>query len=360
MVLVILHGDLALAVGPHIGHLRRPCGPRPCAAHLLGQGQGQGHQLRRLVAGVAEHHALVTGAVAQLAVGALLVLQGFVHAHGDVGGLLVDGGDHGAGVAVKAVLAPVIADVPDHLPGDVGDVHIAAGGDLAHHVDQSGAGRGLTGHAAQGILRQDGVQDGVGDLVADLVGMPLGDGFGSKETMAHWCVPPNQIRYVWMRNRMGGVGDLSVVLGSEGGPVRTAAGPALPSGFPRRLRRGSPAFSGESRRKERRGLRPLDPRLFIAARSHSLIFGVVVSGRIVGLLLPVYSDRFGTHFPEKHAEKYFYERQSPNQGTDMGAVLALRPGQCGTTAKTSECQRADPKKGGAGARPRDSLRPGFL
>ena len=123
---------------------------------------------------------------------------------------------------------------------------------------------------------------------------------------------------------------------------------------------GSPAFSGESRRKERRGLRPLDPRLFIAARSHSLIFGVVVSGRIVGLLLPVYSDRFGTHFPEKHAEKYFYERQSPNQGTDMGAVLALRPGQCGTTAKTSECQRAGPKNGGAGALPRDSLRPGFL
>ncbi len=159
---------------------------------------------------------------------------------------------------------------------------------------------------------------------------------------------------------MGGVGDLSVVLGRK----VVLLGP--PQAQPCQV--VSPADSGGGARlspekaggKERRGLRPLDPRLFIAARSHSLIFGVVVSGRIVGLLLPVYSDRFGTHFPEKHAEKYFYERQSPNQGTDMGAVLALRPGQCGTTAKTSECQRADPKKGGAGARPRDSLRPGFL
>ena len=184
VVLVILHGDLTLAVGPHIGHLAALADLRHALAQLLCQGQGQGHQFRRLVAGVAEHHALVTGAVAQLAVGALLVLQGFVHAHGDVGGLLVDGGNHGTGVAVKAVLAPVIANVPDHLPGDVGDVHIAAGGDLAHHVDQSGAGRGLAGHAAVGVLLQNGVQDGVGDLVADLVGVALRDGFGGEEIVS--------------------------------------------------------------------------------------------------------------------------------------------------------------------------------
>ena len=118
--------------------------------------------------------------MAQLAILAALALQGFVHAHGDVRGLLVHGGDDGAGVAVKAVLSPVIADVPDHLPGDLVDVHIALGGDLAHDMDETGAGRGLAGHAALGVLGQDGVQHGVGDLVADLVGMSLGHGLGSE------------------------------------------------------------------------------------------------------------------------------------------------------------------------------------
>ena len=57
-------------------------------------------------------------------------------------------------------------------------------------------------------------------------------------------------------------------------------------------------------------------------------------------------------FPKKYAEKHFCERKSPNQGTYMGLVIAYRPEQCGTTAKTSECQRAAPKLGGAGAPPR--------
>ena len=58
---------------------------------------GRGHQLGVLVAGVAEHHALVAGAAG-------------VHAHGDVAGLLVDAGDHGAGVGVEAVERVVVAD----------------------------------------------------------------------------------------------------------------------------------------------------------------------------------------------------------------------------------------------------------
>ena len=45
----------------------------------------------------------------------------------------------------------------------------------------------------------------------------------------------------------------------------------------------------------------------------------------------------------------------------MGTVIVPRPEQCGTIAKTSERERAGPKKrGGGGPPPRDSLRPGFL
>ena len=45
----------------------------------------------------------------------------------------------------------------------------------------------------------------------------------------------------------------------------------------------------------------------------------------------------------------------PNQGTYMGTVIVPRPEQCGTIAKTSECQRAGYKPGGAGGHPPATL-----
>ena len=44
----------------------------------------------------------------------------------------------------------------------------------------------------------------------------------------------------------------------------------------------------------------------------------------------------------------------------MGSVIAQRPEQCGTTAKTSEWQRADPKTGGPGGNAPGALSSGFL
>ena len=175
---IVLHGDLALAVGPEVVHLALLAHLGQLQGQLVGQGDGQGHQLRGLTAGVAEHPALVARAVVQPVVQlALLGLQRLVHAQGDVGGLLVDVGDDGAAVAVKAALAVDIADVTHHLAGDLGDVYVAGGGDLAHDVDHAGGHGGLTGHPGVGVLLDDGVQDGVGDLVADLVGVALGHRF---------------------------------------------------------------------------------------------------------------------------------------------------------------------------------------
>jgi len=46
-------------------------------------------------------------------------------------------------------------------------------------------------------------------------------------------------------------------------------------------------------------------------------------------------------------------KSAPNQGTYMGTVIVPRPEQCGTIAKTSECQRAGhQKRGGGGPPPR--------
>ena len=66
-----------------------------------------------------------------------------------------------------------------------------------------------------------------------------------------------------------------------------------------------------------------------------------------GMLRPIW-DAFSS---KKYAEKAFCKRKSPNQGTYMGLVIAHRPKQCTTTAKTSEWERAALKTGGRGHPP---------
>ena len=79
-VFVILHGDLGLAVGTQIGQQTLLAHVGQALGHLVCKGDGQGHQLGRLVAGVAEHHALIAGAVVQLVVAGFLGFQRLVHA----------------------------------------------------------------------------------------------------------------------------------------------------------------------------------------------------------------------------------------------------------------------------------------
>ena len=83
---------------------------------------------------------------------------------------------------------------------------------------------------------------------------------------------------------------------------------------------------------------------------------------------------FGDSFPPRGslrrwytpATKYFLQQPllpqnaNPNQGTQMGTVLAPLPEQCATTAKTSEWDRAGHKKGGPGGKATGALSSGFL
>ena len=175
VVFIVLHGDLALAVRTQIIHLAVLAHFGQALGQLVSQADGHGHQLGGLIAGIAEHHALVacTGNI-------------IVGAQGDVGTLAIDVGDDAAGVAVEAVLGAVIADGTDDVAGHTGDVDIAIGGDLAHDVDKAGGASGLTGYAGTGVFLENGVQDGIRDLIADLVGMPLGYRLGREEKFGHW------------------------------------------------------------------------------------------------------------------------------------------------------------------------------
>ena len=100
VVVVVLDGDLGLAVGTQVGQravladLGEPLG------EPVGDHDRQRHQLGGVVAGVAEHQALVAGALlVELVDGAAdAVLVAVVDALGDVGGLRADGDLDAAGV----------------------------------------------------------------------------------------------------------------------------------------------------------------------------------------------------------------------------------------------------------------------
>ena len=142
----------------------------------MGIGNGGGHQHIGFIAGKAEHHALVAGT------GLFGIVIGVVHAHGDIGRLLVHGGQHSAGVAVKAGFQRVVADIADGLAGDGRVVHCGGGGDFTHDQHHAGGSSGFTGYTGHGVLCQNSVQNAVGDLVAHFIGMSFGYGFGCKNS----------------------------------------------------------------------------------------------------------------------------------------------------------------------------------
>ena len=187
-------GDLALAVRPQMAHAAVPAHLGQPPGELVGERDGQRHLLGGFVAGVAEHHALVAGAGLGGGIGgALLDLDRIVDTECDVGRLLIDGGEHRAGLGVKTEFRAGVADLPDNLAGDMGDIDIAAGGDLPHQHDHAGGAAGLAGDTGIGVFGEDGVEDGVGDLVADLVGMSLSHRFAGKIGSCH-----NTSSFLWV------------------------------------------------------------------------------------------------------------------------------------------------------------------
>ena len=190
VVVVVLDGDLGLAVGTQVVE-------RAVLAHLgellrepVGQRDRQRHQLGGVVAGVAEHQALVAGALLVHGVdraGAALVSG--VHALGDVAGLAADRDHHAAGVAVEALLGGVVADREDPVADLLLDVDVAGRGDLARHDHEAGGQQRLDRDPAVRVLLEHGVEHRVTDLVGDLVRVPLGHGLRGEQASSHRLLP---------------------------------------------------------------------------------------------------------------------------------------------------------------------------
>ena len=174
LAVVVLDRDLALAVGPQPGDLALAAGLGQPVENLVGQLDRQRHQLGRVVAGVAEHQALVAGADL-FAFGRV-----FVDAHGDVGALPVDREHDGTGVGADAHLVVGVAHLANDLADDVGIVDHGLGGDFAGDDGDARGDHRLARHAAVGVLGEQGVEDAVGDLVGQLVGMAHADRFAGE------------------------------------------------------------------------------------------------------------------------------------------------------------------------------------
>ena len=127
-----------------------------------------------LVGCIAEHHTLVTSADCfQLFLRHLVFFcfQSLVNAHCDIGGLLVDRNHNGTGVAVKAILRLVIADLLNRLTNDLRDIYICVGGDLAGYQYETGTACCLAGYTAHRVFFHQCVQNCVGNGIAHFVGM---------------------------------------------------------------------------------------------------------------------------------------------------------------------------------------------
>ena len=173
----VLDGHLALAVGAQPGQGAVLAHFRQAAGELVRQVDGHGHESGGLIAGVAEHHTLVTGSDGvEFLFGHLsaLGLEGFINAHGNIARLSGNGGKDAAGVTIEALLAGVVADIFDHLASQHVEVDEGGSGDLAQQDDETGLGGGFAGHARAGILLEAGVEDGVADLIAEFIGMTFG------------------------------------------------------------------------------------------------------------------------------------------------------------------------------------------
>ncbi len=148
----------------------------------VGEADRRRHQHVGLVAGVAEHQALVAGA--------LVFRLGPVDALVDVHRLLADDVQHAAGGAIEADVGAVVADVDDDLAHQLFQVDPGGGGDFTGDDRHAGLDQGFACHASVLVLGDDGVQHRVGDLVRDLVRMAFGHGLGGENGIfAHQSVP---------------------------------------------------------------------------------------------------------------------------------------------------------------------------
>ena len=172
-VIVVLDGHLALGIRAQVGHLQSLAADvGEDAQDAVAQVEGQRQIVLGLVGGIAEHHALVAGALTH----GILALYAAV----DVGALLMDGGEDAAGVGLEHIFALGVADAADGVAGNLGEIHVSLGLHLAGQNDLPCGDECLTGNLGLRVESQQVIKDCITNLVGNLVGVPFTNRFRGK------------------------------------------------------------------------------------------------------------------------------------------------------------------------------------
>ena len=147
-VLFILHRNLRLPVRQQEGKLPVATNQLQPANQRVGQLNGQRHQVFRLLAGKAKHHALIAGACVQ----PVFLRPTAVYAPGNVRRLAVKIHRNPAVLRVKTALRLCIADLCNHLPCQLLAVDFRIRGNFTENVDLIGAGGDFTGDVRFRVL----------------------------------------------------------------------------------------------------------------------------------------------------------------------------------------------------------------
>ncbi len=120
---------------------------------------GRGKEFGRLICGVAEHHALVAGA--------LFCGGAAIDAAGDIGGLAMQVGMVREGIKAEMFFGTIVANLLDDLARDALCVDFveAAARDFTEVEDDVGADHGFTGDVRGAVGLEARVKNGVRDLV---------------------------------------------------------------------------------------------------------------------------------------------------------------------------------------------------
>ena len=170
MVLVIFDSHLTFRVGTEISHIHTLATYLGESHHeRVAQGERKGYVEVGLVCGVAEHHALVAGAL----------LEGFLALNTtvDIGALLMHGQKDTARIAVEAELAAVVANFVDNAACGLLHVDIGVALDFTGNHDLTGGHQCFTCHFRLRVAGKKFVKDGVADLIGHFIGMAFRNRF---------------------------------------------------------------------------------------------------------------------------------------------------------------------------------------
>ena len=167
-LIAVFDGNLALGIGSQVSHhLALFADTSKFQQEDMCQRDGQRHVFTCLIAGIAEHHALVAGTLLLLFLSADPLI--------DVAALAVDGREYGARFSLELVLAFGVTYFLDDVADGLLNVDPPVAGHLAAHNGKTGGHHRLAGHMTLRVAAEEFIEQSIGNLVGHFVGMAFGN-----------------------------------------------------------------------------------------------------------------------------------------------------------------------------------------